>query len=115
MLPMWAKAQIKRVGEPYILSYQKTTIAASKQCWCVAKDQQGIMYFANTSGILVFDGSNWNLIKTTTGAAVFAVATDASTNDIYIGANGDFGKLVNNPANNSYEYQSLDSLMPPAL
>ena len=112
-LPMWGKAQIKRVGESYTLSHTKTTIAASNQNWCTTKDKRGIMYFANTSGILVFDGSNWNLLKTKTGASVYSVATDTSDNTIYIGAKGDFGKLVNNPLNNSYEYQSLDSLIPP--
>ncbi|MBO7463179.1 MAG: SpoIIE family protein phosphatase [Bacteroidales bacterium] len=112
-LPMWAKAQIKRVGESYTLTHTKTTIAASNQNWNITKDKRGIMYFANTSGVLIFDGSNWNLLKTKTGAAVRSVASDTSTNTIYIGANGDFGKLVNNPLTNSYEYQSLDSLIPP--
>ena len=112
MLPMWAGAQIKTVGEPYTYSHVKTTIAASNQNWCSAKDKRGVMYFANSAGLLVFDGSNWNLIKTETGAAVLSVATDTVSNTVYVGANGDFGRLVNNPTNNSYEYKSFKDFVP---
>ena len=95
MLPMWGKAQIKREGEPYIYHHTRTNIAANSQNWDIIKDKQGVMYFANTGGILSFDGSNWGFMKTETGAAVKSLAIDTTENKIYVGVNGDLGVLVN--------------------
>ena len=108
---MWAKAQIKREGEPYMYHHTRTNIAANSQNWDIIKDKQGVMYFANTGGILSFDGSNWGFMKTETGAAVKALAIDTVKNEIYVGANGDFGMLVSNSAA-AYEYKSLKYLLP---
>lgn len=61
------------------------------QNWAIVQDQDGLMYFANTNGILEFDGVNWRLIKTPTGL-VFSLAIDDS-NTIFAGSLDDLGYL----------------------
>ncbi len=102
---MWAWAQMR----PYTLSYASTDYNASNQNWGTIKDKKGVMYFANNSGVLVFDGSNWNIIKA--NAAVKSLAIDTAENKIYVGAKGDFGMLVNNEVG-TYEFKSLKHLIP---
>lgn len=108
---MWAKAQINRGGELYMHTYTKDDYKApSNQVLCAVKDKRGIMFFANDGGVLMFDGSNWNLIKTAT-AAVRALAIDTTSNTIYVGSRGDIGVLETNEAG-AYVYKSLADKIP---
>ena len=102
---MWAKAQLR----PYTLSYSSTDYNASNQNWGTIRDKKGVMYFANNSGVLVFDGCNWNIIKA--DAAVKSLAIDTAENKIYVGAKGDLGILDINEAG-AYEFKSLKHLIP---
>ena len=104
---MWGKAQLR----PYSLSYSGADYDASSQNWCTIKDKHGVMFFANTSGVLSFDGNNWNLIKVTANAAVKSLAIDTASNTIYVGAKGDFGILQNNEVG-AYEFKSLKEMIP---
>ena len=45
--------------------YSAKQYGASPQNWGVAEDQRGIMYFANTNGLLEFDGNSWRLTAPT--------------------------------------------------
>ncbi len=68
----------------------------------MAQDQKGVVYFANRSGVLEFDGRNWSLI--TTPGPVYAVATQGE--NVFAGGYGGFGKLVWG-TDNTRNYQSL--------
>ncbi len=52
-----------------------------------------MLYVANTSGILEYDGKDWNLIRTTNQSTVRSFAMD-SNGTIYVGAIGDMGYLA---------------------
>jgi len=88
-----ASAQIKTIGTPYIKRYSQNDYIVSNQNFDVLQDNRGVMYFANGSGILEFDGVCWNIIKTPSNTAVFSLDYNDSENVIYVGANGDFGYL----------------------
>ena len=108
---MWAEAQIKRGGELYMHTYTKDDYKTpSNQVLCAVKDNRGIMFFANEAGVLMFDGSNWNLIKTATNA-VRALAIDTASNTVYVGSRGDIGLLETNDAG-AYVYRSLADMIP---
>ncbi len=106
---MWVQAQIKRIGEPYSITYSGDDYEAGNENWGVVKDKRGIMYFANTSGVLTFDGINWTLIKT--GLPVKSLAIDTSDNTVYVGLKGDIGRLVNDEVG-AYKYESLADKIP---
>ena len=44
-----------------IIQFKQNTYKASRQNWCVSAAQNGKIYFANHTGLLEFDGTNWKL------------------------------------------------------
>ena len=110
-LTIQAKAQIKTVGEPYGVTYNTTEYNVSAQNWCAVKDKKGVMYFGNSSGVLIFDGTYWNIVKTKNAAAVKALAIDTATNRVYVGAKSDIGYLETN-SSGEYEFKSIIEKIP---
>jgi serine phosphatase RsbU (regulator of sigma subunit) len=88
-----AKAQVKTVGDAYTQNYPAEVYGASAQNWSIVQDFRGLMYFANTNGVLEYDGSAWRIIKTPANAAVKSLASDQKEKRIYVGAKGDIGYL----------------------
>src|SRR5215218_7667989 len=43
------------IGIPGIVNYSKQTYNAGSQNWGIAQDKKGIIYFANSQGLLTFD------------------------------------------------------------
>ncbi|PZR39968.1 MAG: hypothetical protein DI538_05445 [Azospira oryzae] len=68
----------------------------------ITQDQKGVLYFANRSGVLEFDGRNWSLIATP--GPVYSVTTQGD--NVFAGGYGGFGKLVWG-TDNTRTYQSL--------
>ncbi|MEJ2617587.1 MAG: two-component regulator propeller domain-containing protein, partial [Ignavibacteriaceae bacterium] len=81
------------VGEPFIKYFSPKEYHASYQNWCVIQDNNGLMYFGNNNGILEYDGTNWQLIKTPNNSIVRSLCAD-STGKIYAAASSDFGYLA---------------------
>lgn len=52
---------IKHVGVPLIKSYSRKQFKAGQQNWMVDHDNRGLIYFANNDGLLVFDGTTWDI------------------------------------------------------
>ncbi|PSQ81705.1 MAG: histidine kinase, partial [Bacteroidetes bacterium QS_8_68_15] len=85
---------------------------AQPQNWSAAQGAQGLMYFANSGGILQYDGARWRLIETGTGTRVRSVAAD-SQGTVYAGAGGDFGVLRPDSVG-TLRYVSLAERLPSA-
>ncbi|MCK4662585.1 MAG: GAF domain-containing protein [Bacteroidales bacterium] len=86
-------AQTIQGGIPYIQNYDdKDYNTPQNQFWTILQDPRGIMYFGNGSGLLEFDGTNWQLIKMPNKSVVRSLEID-STDRIYIGAIAEFGWL----------------------
>jgi ligand-binding sensor domain-containing protein/DNA-binding CsgD family transcriptional regulator len=47
------------IGIPEIINYTKKNYGAGTQSWDIRQDKDGIIYFANNDGLLVFDGNFW--------------------------------------------------------
>ena len=75
----------------------------------MAQDSNGVIYFANKSGVLEFDGRNWSLIATP--GPVYTVATHSS--DVFVGCSSGYGKLVWG-SENTRTYLSLSQEQPGA-
>ncbi|MBX2822024.1 MAG: hypothetical protein KTR29_20175 [Rhodothermaceae bacterium] len=81
----------------------------SNENWDVVQHPNGLLYVANQSGVLEFDGHNWRLIELPGKNSVFALGIDENGR-IYVGARGDFGKLVPN-AVGMLEFESMLDLV----
>src|SRR6185295_1309284 len=75
----------------------------------MAQDEKGVLYFANKSGVLEFDGRNWSLI--TTPGPVYTVT--AQEGEVFVGGFSGYGKLAWD-AKGGYTYQSLSQDHPEA-
>lgn len=60
----------------YLKNYTKQEYQAASQNWSVTQDGNGYMYFANTIGLLEFDGITWTLYPSPDGTIVRTVAVD---------------------------------------
>ena len=81
-------------GSPFIQNYtDKDYGTNSPQNWSILQDARGVMYIANTEGVLEYDGKNWRLIKVSNNSIVWSLAKDTK-GVIYVGAVGEFGYLA---------------------
>ena len=46
-----------------VLQFNQSTYQGARQNWCVSAGKNGNIYFANHTGLLEFDGTNWTLNK----------------------------------------------------
>ena len=113
LIPVFCSGQIKSIGTPDIINYQKSVYKAGTQNWGISQDENGFMYFANNDGLLIFDGIHWELIKISQSSAIRSVCIDKE-NTIYIGLFNDFGILKNNSAGEP-SFQSLRNLIPSGI
>ncbi len=89
LFPFVLTAQIKEVGLPFINNYSRDIYQAGTQNWGITQGSDGIMYFANNSGVLEFDGSTWELHPLPNGSVVRTVAY--FNDKLYAGGFNEFG------------------------
>lgn len=97
----------QRYGLPGILNYPRSEYKAGTQNWAVAQGENGMMYFANNSGLVEFDGSHWNLYK---DIALVNRSLCVDNARIYVGAFNNFGYFEANKTG-TMVYHSLLPLL----
>jgi len=87
--------QCREQGTPYIQNITPKEYGYESQNFSVIQDSKGIIYIGNVSGVLKYDGENWQLIK------IYGVSSLAlDDNDrIYVGGYNIFGYLDKNEKN----------------
>ncbi|MHA4739006.1 hybrid sensor histidine kinase/response regulator transcription factor [Dyadobacter sp. MSC1_007] len=83
---------------PFITNYSTDEYKAAFQNWALVQGNNGVMYAANNSGVLEYDGMSWQLIQTTEGNPVRSLAKDLKGR-IYVGGSGEVGYLAANGQN----------------
>lgn len=84
-----AIAQVKHIGLPKIINYKKSDYNGGAQNWDIAQDKKGNLYFANTAGLLQFNGTSWN--RTPIPNNTIRSMKIAESGRIYVGGNNEFG------------------------
>ncbi len=80
------------IGLPFIKNYSVNEYNAAIQSWQVMEAPNGFLYFANSGGVLEFDGSNWRTYIPNENLVVRSLATNQE-GDVFVGARNDFGIL----------------------
>jgi DNA-binding CsgD family transcriptional regulator len=107
----WASAaDIKSIGVPYVRNYSKYIYQSGNQNWSQTKDENGVMYFGNSEGLLSFDGRYWQQYHLPNRLIVRAVASDGH-GKIYTGAFGEIGYWAENKTG-VLVYHSLVKVIP---
>lgn len=96
-------------GLPIIRNYPPSEHSGTPQNWAIVQDSRGIMYFANTGGLLEYDGSEWRMIKIENEVARTVAINDSGT--IFVGGIDQFGLLRPN-SSGKLEYHSLIKHLP---
>lgn len=99
---LWAQS-----GHYFLTHYKPGSDKLNYLSYDIHQDDHGILFFANRSGVLQFDGRVWNQIPA--NGAIYTL-TGFQGGDMYAGGSAGFGKIAYNERN-QLEYQSLsDSL-----
>lgn len=91
---------------PAITNYTVKDYQGAHQNWACAQGDDGVMYFGNNNGLLVYDGFSWELYKVPGGYIVRSVFVDKDK--IYIGSFEEFGYFTRN-VTGGMEYHSLSA------
>ncbi len=88
----------RETGNPFQRYFSPNEdLGQNAQTWSVAQDYRGLIYVATAGGIVEYDGVSWQPINLPNNQVVRCLVTDSS-GVLYVGAEGDFGKLIPNPA-----------------
>lgn len=93
---------------PFLVNFPKSKYSAAQQNWGVSQDKEGNMYFANTGGLLKYDGVRWKLFPLKEEKIIRSVL--AVGNRVYTGAYGEFG-YWQKTGNAEMKYYSLAALI----
>lgn len=107
--PLYSQIESKYGALPFIQFYTPKDYQAGVVNLSVRKDKKGILYFANTQGIVQFDGNTWRTIEVPNVEFVRTLDI-GDTDSIFIGAVNQIGKLVPNKTG-KLEFVSLVDLI----
>lgn len=105
-------AQLNTIGIPSIINYPKQQYQAGRQNWGICQDKNGLLYFANSDGLLTFDGRFWQLYPLPNKTIVRSVDIDEEGR-IFTGGQGEIGYFQPDQQGRLV-YFSLNHLVPPA-
>ncbi len=82
---IWAQT-----GNYFLTNYTPDNAQFDNDCFAIAQDNRGMLYYANRDGVLQFDGRGWELIKST--GPVYSLFVKSDGQIMWGGANG-FGSI----------------------
>lgn len=98
-------------GTPRIIHYTRKDFNGDPQVWTMCQDEDGIMYFGNNDGTMIFDGARWHKVTLPNNSSVRSLLY-SSDGKIYAGGFNELGLIVKDEYGN-YNYQSyMDKLRP---
>jgi len=92
-------------GTPPITHYEQSDYHSDSQFWAACEDDNGIMYFGNNDGALIFEGAHWTKVQLPNNSSVRSLCC-ASNGVVYAGGYNEFGTIVRDSVGN-YHFQSL--------
>ena len=101
-------AQVKSIGLPKIINYKKADYNGGSQNWDVGQDKNGNLFFANTSGLIQFNGTSWT--KSTIPNSTVRSLKITDSGRIYVGGYNEFGYFEAN-ANGKLTYHSVSKMV----
>ena len=91
-LCLWIPAVAQEKGLPMLQNFDAADYGAHSQNFAVLQNEKGILFVANTAGILEYDGISWRLITTANATMVRSLAM-GKDGKVYVGTRGEIGYL----------------------
>lgn len=92
---------------PVVRSFIPLDYKGGRQNWGIDIAKNHVVYFANDSGVLTFDGNRWHTIKSPNNTAIRSVMHDEDSGRIYVGAYNEVGYFEVLPPLYKEEYRSI--------
>ena len=102
------------LSNPVIKNYPKNIYNGGTQTWDISEGYNGLVFFANNDGLLVFDGDKYTKFPLPKNTILRSIFFDDKTNRIYAGGQNEIGFFKINK-NGSIEFESLANLLPANL
>ena len=110
LLSLGLLAQDGTIGLPLINNYSSIDFRGHYQNWDATQDDDGILYFANGDGLMIFDGVEWEMYKLPNEVSPRSVEISKS-GKIYVAGRGFLGYFSPDSVN-SLVYTSIMHLLP---
>lgn len=104
------KSPSSTIGLPGIVHFTQKDFEAGVQNWMISQDSLGIMYFANTDGLLTYNSSTWHLYPLPNKTLVRSLAI-GHDGRIYAGGQDEIGYYFAG-TDGTLTYHSLKSFLP---
>lgn len=91
-------------------NYPIEVYQGASQSWAIRQDKHGVIYVANTEGLLRYDGTHWDLISLPNREAIYYADIDNEGN-IYTSSTFEIG-VFKIGYDGKYEYHSLTHKLP---
>jgi len=77
---------------PRLTNFSGFDFKANEQFYCVVEDQDGILYFGNNDGVLIYDGERWNkiILPNNSAATSLVISHDGK---VYAGGYNELGQI----------------------
>ena len=95
-----------------VRNFDKSQYGGGTQNWDVVQDSLGRMYFANTDGMLMYDGVRWKKYFLPNYTTVRSLMFDGTENRIYAGGSEEFGYFTPDSKTGNLRYVSLVDFLP---
>ena len=86
------------VGDPFLTRFSPAELDVYPQNFGLVQGQDGIIYVANSEGVLEFDGAHWRLVKLPEGEFARSLAAN-SRGRVFVGSFNHFGYLERDVSN----------------
>lgn len=87
-----AQVNERETGYPFVRNFNPKQYGAHGQNFSIVQDNRGIIYSANFTGVLEYDGSTWRTISLRNNSKASSLAM-SNQGRIYAGGRGEFGYL----------------------
>lgn len=98
---------LENVCVPKITYFDKTVYNAANQTWAMAQNNNGYLCFANSAGLLEYDGSQWTLFTLPDNKSIVRSIAVSEDQRIYTGVRNEFGYWKEDVSTRKLKYTSL--------
>lgn len=96
---------------PFVKNYTKQVYSGGTQTWDICEGDNGLIFFANNNGLLLFDGKQFQNFPMPKKTILRSIYFQKSTHRIYAGGQNELG-YFSFKANGDLVFSSLETLLP---
>jgi len=96
---------------PIVKNYPKSLYNGGTQTWDICEADNGLIFFANNDGLLLFDGKQFNKFPLPQNTILRSIYFDNKTRNVFAGGQNELG-YFRFEKNGNMKFESLTSLLP---